>query len=520
VPWITFSIIALNVVIFYLTLPVVAGQQNEMMKVGSNIERFVQRHPELLADENVRQKLFEARVISKSEADAISEQLKNSPRMSAGYKEWLSTSEAESLHDELDQKIAAFRDATEGSLWYKYGLAPNGKWKLHQLITAAFLHAGTLHLLFNMIFFFAVAFSLEDLWGRGVFLSFYLLGAAAAFIPSLVNPATVPSIGASGAISATMGAFLFRLPRIKIKLFCIPVITPIWWLRLICGRKKLIVMAPGHIYLASYFIAQVVSWYLDKKAGSVSNVGYSIHIVGFVFGAGFALMMKLTKYEELHINPRIEAMVSFSAAPAVTMALEALDKGDVVTAEKKLRAHLAREPNDTNAMMAAIQVFQRTSNFDRLNTMYARLIRHHLASGDKEAALYAYDSLLSEFPENSVTPRIAAIDWISICEHLKASDLNREAAVEYERFVNACPDDPLVSRAAVEAGEVALSVSDSDRALRMFQKAVAMHVIEPYAERARIGIEKCKRIAEIRGTWATHPPAAHVTDPPIEDLSY
>jgi hypothetical protein len=128
--------------------------------------------------------------------------------------------------------------------------------------------------------------------------------------------------------------------------------------------------------------------------------------------------------------------------------------------------------------------------------------------------------LLSEFPENSVTPRIAAIDWISICEHLKASDLNREAAVEYERFVNACPDDPLVSRAAVEAGEVALSVSDSDRALRMFQKAVAMHVIEPYAERARIGIEKCKRIAEIRGTWATHPPAAHVTDPPIEDLSY
>ena len=56
-----------------------------------------------------------------------------------------------------------------------------------------------------------------------------------------------------------------------------------------------------------------------------------------VFGAGFALMMKATRYEEEHINPKIEAMVSFSAAPAVNQALEALDRGDAVMAERKLR---------------------------------------------------------------------------------------------------------------------------------------------------------------------------------------
>ena len=161
-------------------------------------------------------------MISKVEADAISEQLKNSPEIAAQYKEWLSSSEADGLRFELDEKLAAFKDAAEDSLWYKYGLAPNGNWKVHQLITAAFLHGGTLHLIFNMIFFFAVAFSLEDLWGRGVFLGFYLLGAAAACIPGLISPAAVPSIGASGAISATMGAFLFRLPKTKIKLCCIP----------------------------------------------------------------------------------------------------------------------------------------------------------------------------------------------------------------------------------------------------------------------------------------------------------
>ena len=477
-PWITFSIMALNVIIFYVTFPVVAGQQDEMMKLGNRIEQFVQQHQELLADESVRQKLSKVGVISKFEADSISEQLKNSPEIAAQYKEWLSTLEAERLRDELDQKLTAFKDAAQDSLWYKYGLAPNGNWKLHQLITSAFLHGGSLHLFGNLIFFFAVAFSLEDLWGRGMFLSFYLLGAAASCIPGLVNPAAVPSIGASGAISATMGAFLFRLPRTKIKLLCLH----FWWIRLLFGKKPIVVMVPGYLYLVSYFIAQVLYWYFDKKAGSVSNVGYSIHIAGFVFGAGFALMMKLTQYEELHINPKIEAMVSFSAAPAVTQALEALDNGDAVMAERKLRAHLAREPNDTNAMLAAIQVFQKTSNFDRMNTIYGRLIRQHLENQDKEAALYAYDSLLSSFPDDNIAPRIPMRDWITICEYLRESDMSREAAVEYERMVNTWPDDPLVSRAAVDGGEVALSVSDADRALRMFQKAKAMHVIEPDAE--------------------------------------
>ena len=504
-PWVTFSIMALNVVIYYVTLPVVGGQQDELMKLGTRMEKFVQQHQELLADENVRKKLSEIGFISKAEAEAIEEHLKKSPELEGKYKEWFRGIEAQKLREELDQKITAFKEVAQDSLWYKYGLAPSGNWKVHQLITSAFLHGGSLHLFGNLIFFFAVAFSLEDLWGRGVFLSLYLLGAAAACVPSLVSPAAVPSIGASGAISATMGAFLFRLPKTRIKLCCIPVITPVWWLRLLCGFRKLIVMVPGYVYLASYFIEQVVYWYFDKKSGSTSNIGYSIHIAGFVFGASFALMMKFTKYEEEHINPKIEAMVSFSAAPAVTQALEALDKGNALMAERKLRAHLSKDPSDTNAMLAAIQVYQQASNFDRLNSMYARLIRQHLANNDREAALYAYDSLLSAFPDDNVAPRIAARDWISICEYLRESDMNREAAVEYERLVNACPDDPLVGRAAVQGGEVALFVADVERALKLFQRAESVSAPEPYGARARMGIEKCSRILELRPKWTGLP---------------
>lgn len=501
-PWVTFSIMAVNVVVFYVTLPVVGSQQDELNNLGTRIGQFIGKHQELLADENVREKLSEIGMMSKIEGDAIAEDLRTSPETSAQYKEWLNGIEGQKLREELDQKLAAFKTAAQDSIWYKYGLAPNGKWKAHQLITAAFLHGGTLHLFFNMIFFFAVAFSLEDLWGRGVFLGFYLLSAAASCVPSLVSPVVVPSIGASGAISATMGAFMFRLPKTKIKLCCIPAITPVWWIRLLCGFKQLIVMVPGYVYLASYFLAQVVSWYFDKRAGSASNVAYSVHIAGFIFGGAFALMMKFTKYEEEHINPKIEAMVSFSAAPAVSQALEALDKGDAVMAERKLKAHLSKQPDDTNALLAAIQVYQQSENFDRLNAMYARLIRQHLANQDREAALYAYDSLLSAFPDNNVAPKIAVRDWISICEYLRESDMNREAAVEYERLVKACPDDPLTARAAVQGGEVALFVADVDRALKLFLKAEQLKAPEPYGARARMGIEKCNRILELRPKWS------------------
>ena len=516
-PWITFSIMALNVVIYYVTLPVVGSQQDELAKIATRMEQFVQQHQELLADDGVRKKLTEVGFVSKAEAEAIEEQLKKSPELENQYKEWLRGIEAQKLREELDEKLTSFKDSAQDSIWYKYGLAPNGKWKLHQLITSAFVHGNSLHLFGNLIFFFAVAFSLEDLWGRGVFLGFYLLGAAASCMPMVVSSIAVPSIGASGAISATMGAFLFRLPKTKIKLCCIPVITPIWWLRLLCGFRKLIVMVPGYVYLASYFIEQVVYWYFDKKSGATPTVGYSVHIAGFVFGAGFALMMKFTKYEEEHINPKIEAMVSFSAAPAVTQALEALDNGNPEMAERKLRAHLSKQPNDTNALLAAIQVYQQVSNFDRLNSMYARLIRQHLANDDREAALYAYDILLSAFPDDNVAPRIAARDWISICEYLRESDMNREAAVEYERLVNACPDDSMAGRAAVQGGEVALYISDIERALKLFQKAEAINAPEPYAARARMGIEKCNKILAMRPKWTALSAKTKVSGNPVDE---
>jgi tetratricopeptide (TPR) repeat protein len=215
--------------------------------------------------------------------------------------------------------------------------------------------------------------------------------------------------------------------------------------------------------------------------------------------------MKMTGFEEKYIHPKIEAKVSFSASPVVNQALESLDRGEIETAEKKLKAHLAKEPNNPDAIMALIQVYQRTVNYAQLNLLYARLIRHHLSNGDKEAALYAYDGLLSCFPDTAVDVHIPIRDWLLICEYLREHEMNREAAVEYERLAVAYPDDPLALRAYMQGGEAALEAHDNERALRLFEKAHD-RAPSPLLSRIEAGINKCNLRINNRPVWVKEPP--------------
>ena len=86
--------------------------------------------------------------------------------------------------------------------------------ELITIFTAMFMHAGWLHILGNMLFFWVFAPAIEDVMGPVNFLIFYLLGGAAAFLAQIyIDPAsTVPNLGASGAIAGVMGAYLWLGP--------------------------------------------------------------------------------------------------------------------------------------------------------------------------------------------------------------------------------------------------------------------------------------------------------------------
>jgi membrane associated rhomboid family serine protease len=86
------------------------------------------------------------------------------------------------------------------------------------LLTSMFLHGSWMHLLGNMWFLWLFGNNIEDSMTRPRFLAFYLLsGLAAAFAQVLANPSSeIPMVGASGAISGVMGAYLVLFPRVRV----------------------------------------------------------------------------------------------------------------------------------------------------------------------------------------------------------------------------------------------------------------------------------------------------------------
>jgi membrane associated rhomboid family serine protease len=142
------------------------------------------------------------------------------------------------------------------------------------ILTAMFLHAGWMHIIGNMIFFWAFGPAIEDAMGRFRFLAFYLMGGVVAMAAQVAAmPASrVPNLGASGAIAAVMGAFLVTYPRDRIK-------TAIFFLLFVR-----ITYIPAVLLIGVWFLLQLFS--AGQMAGAVQSggVAYMAHVGGFLFG--------------------------------------------------------------------------------------------------------------------------------------------------------------------------------------------------------------------------------------------
>lgn len=146
------------------------------------------------------------------------------------------------------------------------------------LITSMFLHGSWLHLIGNMWFLWLFGNNVEDSMGHLRFLAFYLLGgliAAAAHI--FMNPdSVIPTVGASGAISAAMGAYLVLYPKARVHtLFIIVIFIKI-------------IPIPAWFVLGEYFVVQLLQ--SSVNTGATGGVAVWAHIGGFIAGA---LLVKL-----------------------------------------------------------------------------------------------------------------------------------------------------------------------------------------------------------------------------------
>jgi membrane associated rhomboid family serine protease len=134
-------------------------------------------------------------------------------------------------------------------------------------ITSTFLHGGILHLLGNMWFLWIFGNNVEDVLGHARVIPFYMLsGAVAALVQFSVDPfSNVPMIGASGAVSGILGAYLVLFPRARVKtlLFLFVFITTL--------------EVPAVVLLTIWFVLQVLG-------SQGTGVAWFAHIGGFVFG--------------------------------------------------------------------------------------------------------------------------------------------------------------------------------------------------------------------------------------------
>ncbi|UCE43910.1 MAG: rhomboid family intramembrane serine protease [Candidatus Bathyarchaeota archaeon] len=186
------------------------------------------------------------------------------------------------LQDPIRMQVLEYR------IW-EYGAIPRdiiqGE-NLWTLITSMFMHADIMHLFGNMIYLWVFGDNIEDALGRVKYISFYILGGfAASFVhiasvyvalPSLTRvpygwyPTQIPSVGASGAISAVLGAYILLYPRARIRTlvfyFFIQIIT-----------------VPALYYLGFWFFYQLMMGFFSL-GGLLSGVAFWAHIGGFVVG--------------------------------------------------------------------------------------------------------------------------------------------------------------------------------------------------------------------------------------------
>jgi membrane associated rhomboid family serine protease len=169
---------------------------------------------------------------------------------------------------------------------------PDKSWAA-SVFVAMFLHGGWLHIAGNMLFLWVFGNNVEDRLGRLVFIGFYLLGGLAAMLLELAFDAgsTLPTVGASGAIAAVLGAYLVLFPRARVTTLVI--FFFITWIQL-----------PAAVVLIGWFVLQLFSGVGQLGTDVSGGVAYWAHIGGFAFGAAVTWMLFRARRTDPSIPPR------------------------------------------------------------------------------------------------------------------------------------------------------------------------------------------------------------------------
>jgi membrane associated rhomboid family serine protease len=220
--------------------------------------------------------------------------------------------------------------------YYIYGAIPddilNGR-RLWTLLTSMFMHGGIEHLVGNMVFLWIFGDNIEDSLGHAKYLAFYLLGGFFAsfahissaviseytsIVPYFTPDLDIPSIGASGAISAALGAYLLLYPRARIR-------TLVFFFYIIT-----VISVPAFYYLGFWFVYQLLMG-ASVLLGASSAVAFWAHIGGFVYGMAIVKALSVKPRKKPHLVARERPVRPITAPRVITPLVDVLIEDDKVT---------------------------------------------------------------------------------------------------------------------------------------------------------------------------------------------
>jgi len=368
----------------------------------------------------------------------------------------------------LDREI---KELKKQDLALRFGWAPKDGLTLN-LLLCAFVHAGWLHLIGNMLFLWLSGAAIEDRWGHLAFGLFYAVGAVAASLTyGMWNKGSeIVLVGASGAVAACMGAFLILYARVKIRFF--------WWWYFRTGTFE----ARALYALPIWFAEELLYSYFE--AHGLKGVAHSAHVGGFIFGMAAAAALKYSGFEEKHLVSFEEQAEDWvSKNPELDEGLRYERSGQKSAALAAFKTVLGREPNHAMARSHALLLALELSELE---------LARQLASGG--VADLAKDGRVDELP--MVFKKLEAAGLAGDLNDRSLAEVARVCLAQepyaalgvqmVRRLLDAPVLSPLLPGLVWRVAEVQANAGRGDLAARALQIIVERFPMDPFADRARV----------------------------------
>jgi len=416
IPWISIAIIGLCFVVHFFISRDMKNIEKGLNTGFLNLMKYYLMHPYLHLDPEVKKvltidesKLREALIV---------------------YKRFYPPPEDEDLlaaeQEKLDQMVKFLVAAARKIPYRKWGFIPTDK-TLRGLLSHMFIHGGWIHLIGNLLLLYLTGPFIEDVWGRPVYISFYLLmGMISAMMFAVHHPLFPgPLIGASGAISGLMGAFLVRYWKVRIKFIFI--IFPL------IGKSF---RAPAWVMLPLWFILEIYSArIMDTINQGAGGVAHWAHIWGFIFGVICALGMKYFQVEEKHINPKIELLTTFvdESYQTYEQANQLIEQGNKEDAYSMLLEGAKKNPSNTDIVATLWKLSLENGKTAEATKFFLIMIENEIKQNRIDSAMYFYRQLKDNVPTASVSnhAKMRLVEYLLYQEEItEAKELTGEILSE------------------------------------------------------------------------------------------